>query len=78
MWYPCVYTLSLRNAHGGEVYYLDSASRNFAGSIAQVRFSEGTSYFYLLQSVETGSGAHPAFYPMGTGGSFLGGMAAGT
>jgi hypothetical protein len=25
--------------------------------------------------VQTGSGAHPAFYPMGTGGSFPGGKA---
>jgi hypothetical protein len=32
----------------------------------------------LLHVVETGSGAHPAFYPLGTGGSFSGGKAAGT
>jgi hypothetical protein len=29
----------------------------------------------LLHSVQTGSGAHPASYPMGTGGSFPGGKA---
>jgi len=28
--------------------------------------------------VQTGSGAHPASYPMGTGGSFSEGKAAGT
>jgi hypothetical protein len=28
--------------------------------------------FYLLHVVKTGSGAHPAFCPMGTGGYFLG------
>jgi hypothetical protein len=28
--------------------------------------------------VQTGSEAHPTFYPMGTGGSFPGGKAAGT
>jgi len=28
--------------------------------------------------VQTGSGAHPASYPMGTGGSFLGGKVAGS
>jgi hypothetical protein len=28
--------------------------------------------FSLLHVVQTGSGAHPASYPMGTGGSFLG------
>jgi hypothetical protein len=31
----------------------------------------------LLHSVQTGSGAHPASYPMGTGGSFPGDKAAG-
>jgi hypothetical protein len=33
--------------------------------------------FSLLQSVQTGSEVHPTSYPMGTGGSFLGGKAAG-
>jgi hypothetical protein len=33
--------------------------------------------FSLLHVVRTGSGAHPASYPMGTGGSFPGGKAAG-
>jgi hypothetical protein len=28
--------------------------------------------FSLLHSVQTGSGAHPASYPIGTGGSFAG------
>jgi hypothetical protein len=31
----------------------------------------------LLHVVQTGSGAHPASYPMGAGGSFLGGKATG-
>jgi hypothetical protein len=34
----------------------------------EVRFSAGAGYFSLLQSVQTGSGAHPAAYPMGTRG----------
>jgi hypothetical protein len=34
-------------------------------------------YFPLLHSVQTDSGAHQASYPMGTGGSFPGGKAAG-
>jgi hypothetical protein len=33
--------------------------------------------FSLPHSVQTGSGIHPASYPMGTGGSFPGGKAAG-
>jgi len=34
--------------------------------------------FSLHHRVQTGSGAHPASYPMGTRGSFPGGKAAGT
>jgi hypothetical protein len=33
--------------------------------------------FFLLQIVQTGSEVHPTSYPMGTGGSFSGGKAAG-
>jgi hypothetical protein len=33
--------------------------------------------FSRLHVVQTGFGAHPASYPMGTGGSFLGGKATG-
>jgi hypothetical protein len=32
--------------------------------------------FSLLYCFQTGSGAHPASYPMGSGGSFLGGKVA--
>jgi hypothetical protein len=42
-----------------------------------VRFPEGTGNFSLHRRVQTGSGAHPASYSMGTGGSFPGGKAAG-
>jgi hypothetical protein len=41
-----------------------------------VRVSVG-SEFSLLHIVQTGSGAHPTSYLMGTGGSFPGGRAAG-
>jgi hypothetical protein len=33
--------------------------------------------FFFFHVVQTGSGAHPASYPIGTGGSFHGGEAAG-
>jgi hypothetical protein len=36
---------------------------------AGVRFPTGTIYFSLLHSIQTGSGARPASYPMGSGGS---------
>jgi len=42
-----------------------------------VRFPVGAGNFSLLHRVQTGSEANPASYPMGTGGSFPGGKAAG-
>jgi hypothetical protein len=44
---------------------------------SRVRFPAGTGNFSLNHRVQTGSGAHPASYPMGTVGSFPGGKAAG-
>jgi hypothetical protein len=44
---------------------------------SMVRFSEGAGNFSLHHRVQDGSGAHPASYPVGTGGSFPGGKAAG-
>jgi hypothetical protein len=43
----------------------------------EVRVPIGSKIF-SLHVVHTGSGAHPASYPMGTGGSFLWGKAAAT
>jgi hypothetical protein len=45
---------------------------------SRVRFPAGTGNFSLHHRVQNGSGAHPASYPMNTGGSFPGGKAAGT
>jgi hypothetical protein len=42
------------------------------GLTAGVRFLAWGRYFSLFHSVQTGSEAHPASYPMGTGGSFPG------
>jgi hypothetical protein len=44
---------------------------------SRVRFPAGAGNFSLRHRVQNGSGAHPASYPMGTRGSFLGGKAAG-
>jgi hypothetical protein len=44
---------------------------------SRVRFPAGVENFALHHRVQNGSGAHPASYPMGTRGSFLGGKAAG-
>jgi hypothetical protein len=44
---------------------------------SMLRFPAGTGNFSLHHRVQNGSGAHPASYIMGTGGSFLGGKAAG-
>jgi hypothetical protein len=42
---------------------------------SSVRFPAGAGKFSLHHSVQNGSGAHPASYPMGTRGSFPGGKA---
>jgi hypothetical protein len=44
--------------------------------MAGVRFPAGGKELFLLYSIQTGSGAHPVSYPMGTGGSLTGGKAA--
>jgi hypothetical protein len=46
------------------------------GWTAGIQFPAGVR-FSLLHSVQSGSGAHPASYPLGTGGSFPGGKTAG-
>jgi hypothetical protein len=43
----------------------------------EVLFPVAGGNFSLRHHVQTGSGAHPASYPMGTGSSFPGGKAAG-
>jgi hypothetical protein len=40
---------------------------------SRVRFPAGAGNFSLHHRVQNGSGSHPAFYPMATRGSFLGG-----
>jgi hypothetical protein len=42
-----------------------------------VRFTATARKFSLFHHVQIGSGAYPAFYPMGMSGSFSGGKAAG-
>jgi hypothetical protein len=54
-----------------------SVYRGVYGLDGWVRFPAGARDFSLLYSVQTGHEAHPASYPMGTGGSFPGGKAAG-
>jgi hypothetical protein len=44
---------------------------------SRVRVPAGAGNFFLHHSVQNGSGAHPASYPMGTRGSFPGGKRAG-
>jgi hypothetical protein len=50
------------------VYGLDDRGSRF-------RFPAGDGNFSLHHRVQTGSGAHPASYPMGTRGSFPGSKA---
>jgi hypothetical protein len=41
---------------------------------AGVRFPEVARYFFFMSNIKTGSVTHPPSYPMGTAGSFLGGL----
>jgi hypothetical protein len=44
---------------------------------SRVRFPAGAGNFSLHYRIQSGSGVHPASYPMGTEGFFPGGKAAG-
>jgi hypothetical protein len=59
-----------------EVRSRDISVGTATGWTARVRFP-AVQDFSLLHSVQTGSGVHPASYPMGTGGYFPGSKAAG-
>jgi hypothetical protein len=52
-------------------------SRWVADCMMRVRVPAGAGNFSLHHRIQTGSGAHPDSYPMGTRGSFPGGKAAG-
>jgi hypothetical protein len=54
-----------------------SGQRLATGWTIGVLFQAGAGNFSLHHRVQTGSGAHPASYAMGIGGSFPGGKAAG-
>jgi hypothetical protein len=56
----------------------DSLVSIVTGWTSGVPFPAEAKYFSLLHSLQTGSGTHPASYPMGTGVFFLGDKAAET
>jgi hypothetical protein len=51
-------------------YVAQLVQRRPTGWVAGIRFPTGERDYSLLHSVQTGSGAHPASYPVGTGSSF--------
>jgi hypothetical protein len=72
-----IYKLTNTNSMYTGVGIARLAQRRATGWAAGVRFPAETTNIYLLHCVQTGSGAHPVSYPMGTGGSFSGGKEAG-
>jgi hypothetical protein len=75
-------SLSLRfhYQNSARIYQMKERPNSFREMDEQmigVRFPAGAGNFYLHHSVQNGSGAHPASYPMSTRGSFPGGKAAG-
>jgi hypothetical protein len=83
--------LGLRHIYGfmssclveGKVYFLNYKEKSIALGYglddrgSRVRLPAEAGNFSLHHRVQNGSGAHPAFYPMGTRGSFPGDKAAG-
>jgi hypothetical protein len=61
-----VWSSGLLRSRGSSVGTAESYGMYGRGSIP------GTARFFLLHSVQTGSGAHPASNSVGTGGSYLG------
>jgi hypothetical protein len=62
------------------LYFVESPDGSFGiatGWTAGVRFSVRERDFFVLHSVQADSEAHPASYPVDTGGSFPGDKAAG-
>jgi hypothetical protein len=56
---------------------IDEAGYGLDDRGSRVRFSVGAGNFSAHHRIQNGSGAHPASYPMCTGGSFPEGKAAG-
>jgi hypothetical protein len=68
----CSFTLARSRVSSGSIvsdYGLDDRA-------IEVRSPAGAKYFSSNLCVQTGSGAHPASCPMGTGGPFPGGKSA--
>jgi hypothetical protein len=68
------YSLIMTDPEIREPGYRLSTSRKTEESELESRYGQE---FYRLHVVETGSEAHPAYYPIGTGGSFPAGKVAG-
>jgi hypothetical protein len=73
--YVRVCLLDFEDIHFMRSFSQYSAGLEDRGSV--VRFLEGAGNFSLNHRAQTGSGAHPASYPMGTRDSFPGGKAVG-
>jgi hypothetical protein len=63
---------------GTETYLIISEHRRGSlPALTRVRFPAGAGNFSLHYRIQSGSGAHPTSYPMGTRGSFPGSKVAG-
>jgi hypothetical protein len=70
-----IVTLTLLDCHDSSAGIALGYGLDDRGS--RIRFPAGAGNFSLHHRVQSGSGAHPASYPMGSKGSFPGGRAAG-
>jgi hypothetical protein len=67
---------SIRFSNSRDSYFGIATDYGLDGRMIGVRISEGAGNSFRHR-VHTGSGAHPASYPMGTSSSFPGGKVAG-
>jgi hypothetical protein len=73
----CVSFAVIQNTMLHQDYNFIATGCGLEGRGSGVRFPAGAWNFSLLHRVQTSSEVHPASYPMGNGGSFPGGKAAG-
>jgi hypothetical protein len=72
-----IYAAALNEATRYMLHYHTYLTRSGSWNSLIGLATEGSEFEFLLHIIQTGSGAHPTSYPVGTGNSFPGDKAAG-
>jgi len=73
----CLHLCRQMEEHSGVNTRSQISGYELDGRMIGVQFSAGAGNFFLRDRVQTGAGAHPTSYLMGTGGLYPGGKAFG-